>query len=323
MQKTLIVGGGGDVGTRLVTELINRNYDVTVVDLFWFGNYLPKNTKIIQKDAINLNARDMMGFECIIFLGGMSNDPMADFSPSRNFIENTCVPSYLACISKKSGIKRFIYASSCSVYGFTDDKPLSEDSSIKPQYPYGISKLLGEKGVMLLEDDNFRPISLRQGTIGGWSPRMRFDLVVNTMLRCALVNKKIIVHNPKLWRPLIDIRDVVSSYVNSIESDLKTTGIYNISTKNYTIGELAKEIHCNLENKGYSVDVLIENKEDVRNYKADNSKAKNELGFNPKYSPTDSINDIFDNMDLNKCDFSDKRFYNIETFKDLVSKCKW
>ena len=320
MKKVLIVGGGGYVGTRLVMELKDRDYDVTVVDLFWFGNYLPKGVRVIKENAMHLDIEDVRGFDSVIFLAGLSNDPMADFSPNRNFIENTSVPAYLAYISKKAGVKRFIYAGSCSVYGFTDNIPLDEDSFINPQYPYGISKLLGEKGVMTLTDDDFRPISLRQGTIGGWSPRMRFDLVVNTMTRFALETKQITVHNPKLWRPLIDIRDIVSAYVNSIESDLEVTGVYNISYKNYTIGDLAKEIHSTLTDRGYVVDVLIQNKEDVRNYKVDNSRAKKDLNFNPKYSPTDSINDIFDNMNLDKCDFSNKNFYNIQTFKDVVRK---
>tara|TARA_Y100000593_G_scaffold74652_1_gene137506 strand:+ start:4740 stop:5708 length:969 start_codon:yes stop_codon:yes gene_type:complete len=320
MKKVLIAGGGGYVGTRLVMELKDRDYDVTVVDLFWFGNHLPKGVRVIKENAMHLDIEDVRGFDSVIFLAGLSNDPMADFSPNRNFIENTSVPAYLAYISKKAGVKRFIYAGSCSVYGFTDNIPLDEDSFINPQYPYGISKLLGEKGVMTLTDDDFRPISLRQGTIGGWSPRMRFDLVVNTMTRFALETKQITVHNPKLWRPLIDIRDIVSAYVNSIESDLEVTGVYNISYKNYTIGDLAKEIHSTLTDRGYVVDVLIQNKEDVRNYKVDNSRAKKDLNFNPKYSPTDSINDIFDNMNLDKCDFSNKNFYNIQTFKDVVRK---
>lgn len=320
MNKVLVIGGGGFIGTRLVTELKERNYDVTVVDLFWFGNYLPDGVKIIKENAMNLQPEDVDGYDSVVFLGGLSNDPMADFSPNRNFIENTSVPAYLAYICKKVGVKRFVYAGSCSVYGFTDNKPLDEESFINPQYPYGISKLLGETGVITLTDDNFRPIALRQGTVGGWSPRMRFDLVVNTMTRFALETKQITVHNPKLWRPLIDIRDIVSAYVKSIESDLSVTGVYNISYDNYTIGDLAKEIHGVLTNKGYIVDVLIQNKQDVRNYKVNTTKAEKELGFKAKYSPTDSINDIFDNMDMDNCDFSDSKFYNIQTFKDVVRK---
>lgn len=320
MKKVLVVGGGGYVGTRLVMELVRRKYDVTVVDLFWFGNYLPSNVNIIKENAMNLQPEDVEGYDCVIFLAGLSNDPMADFSPNRNFIENTSVPSYLAYISKKMGVSRFIYAGSCSVYGFTDNKPLDEDSFINPQYPYGISKLLGETGVMTLADENFKPISLRQGTVGGWSPRMRFDLVVNTMTKFALTEKQITVHNPNLWRPLIDIRDIVTAYIKCIESDLGVSGVYNISHQNYTIGDLAKEIHTALEDRGHVVDVLIQHKEDVRNYKVDTKKAKRDLNFEAKYTPTDSIKDIFDNMDLNNADFSDKNFYNIQTFKDVVRK---
>ena len=108
-----------------------------------------------------------------------------------------------------------MYASSCSVYGFTDNKVMTEDCPVNPQYPYGISKLQAEYSLMNLEDEVFRPISMRKGTVGGWSPRMRFDLVVNTMTKYALTQGKIVVHNPNLWRPLIDIRDVTQAYTKS------------------------------------------------------------------------------------------------------------
>jgi nucleoside-diphosphate-sugar epimerase len=325
MKKILMVGGAGYVGSRLIDDLISRNlisgiYDITVVDCLWFGNYLPDHIKVINKNAINLEPEDVKGFDCVIFLGGLSNDPMADFSPQQNFIENTSLPLYLAYISKKVGVKRFIYASSCSIYGFTSNRSVTESTNPSPQYPYGISKLLGETAVMSLEDDNFRPISLRQGTIGGWSPRMRFDLVVNTMTKSALSEGKITVNNPNLWRPLVDIRDIVNAYKKSMEAPLELTGIFNISGKNYTIGRLGKEIHKYLVSKGYEVDLEISNKEDVRNYKVSTRKAEVELGVSSKYTPIDSVKDIFDNMDLSKCDLNEVKYYNVRVFKGLHEK---
>ena len=163
-----------------------------------------------------MTKEEISKYDVIVFMAGLSNDPMANFSPKTNFIENSAVPTYLAFLSKEAGVSRFIYASSCSVYGFTNDKIMTEDSLPKPDYPYGISKLQAEYSIMQMEDNNFRPISLRKGTIGGWSDRMRFDLVVNTMTKCALSEGKIVVNNPELWRPLIDIRDVVQAYEKAI-----------------------------------------------------------------------------------------------------------
>ena len=316
MKKVLVIGGAGYIGSRLVKTIAN-NYEVVVIDRFWFGDYLPSTVKKITQDALNLNVEDVKGFDCVIFLGGLSNDPMADYSPKQNFIENTAIPAYLAYTCKKAGVKRFVYASSCSVYGFTDNKPLDESSYINPQYPYGISKLLGEKGVMTLADNNFRPISLRQGTVGGWSPRMRFDLVVNTMTKCALSDKKISVHNPDLWRPLVDIRDLVQAYVKSIEADSEVSGIYNISGGNYTIGDLGQQLHTYLTSEGHNIELEIGNTQDVRNYKVNTDKAKKDLNFNPQYNPIDSVKDIFYNMDLKECNFNNPKYYNIEVFKTL------
>lgn len=316
MKKLLIIGGAGYIGSRLVKKIINK-YQITVVDRFWFGDYLPNTINKVKKDALNLNPKDVENFDCVIFLGGLSNDPMADYSPKQNFIENTSTPSYLAYICKKARVPRFIYASSCSVYGFTDNQPLNEDSLINPQYPYGISKLLGEKGIMTLADNNFRPISLRQGTVGGWSPRMRFDLVVNTMTKCALNNKKISVHNPNLWRPLIDIRDLIQAYVKSIEADLKISGIYNISGGNYTIGDLGQQIYTYLTSEGHNIELEVGDIQDVRNYKVNTDKAKKDLNFNPQYNPIDSVKDIFYNMNLKEINFKNPKYYNIEVFKTL------
>ena len=208
-MKVLVAGGGGYVGTRLCNEMANEGHQITAVDLFWFGNHLNSNVRAVKKDLIDLTRDEVSGYDAVVFLAGLSNDPMANFSPKRNFIENAAAPSYLSFISKEVGIPRFVYASSCSVYGFTDNKVMTEDSQVKPQYPYGISKLQAEYSLMNLQDESFRPISMRKGTVGGWSPRMRFDLVVNTMTKFALTQGKIVVHNPNLWRPLIDIRDVV------------------------------------------------------------------------------------------------------------------
>ena len=121
--------------------------------------------------------------------------------------------------------------------GHTKNKTLNEKSKVKPSYAYGISKLQCEKGITILEDNNFKPILFRKGTVGGWSPKMRFDLVVNTMLMTALTKKKITINSPKLWRPLINIKDVIQAYELAIEADLDITGVYNISGGNYTIGD--------------------------------------------------------------------------------------
>ena len=317
MRKVLLAGGAGYVGTLLTKELINRNYDVTIVDLFWFETSFPDEVTIWKKNIMDLKVEELEGFDAIVFLAGLSNDPMANFNPSMNFIENAAVPSFLAYMSKKAGVSRFVYASSCSVYGYTDNKLMDETSSVYPCYPYGVSKLEAEAAIMNMEDDNFRPISLRKGTIGGFSPRMRYDLVVNTMTKTALAQGKIIVNNPSLWRPLLDLRDAVTAYVRSIEANLNISGVYNISYDNYTMGRLADDIKEELENNGHSVVTDVRNVQDVRNYKVQNKKAKIELDFVAKYSPQDTVKNLLENIDLKSYNFDDEKYYNIKVFKKM------
>jgi len=274
-KKVLLAGGAGYIGSQLAPKLLSRDYKVTVVDELWFGNYLPEAVELWQKDIMTLTTEELKKFDAVVFMAGLSNDPMADFSPSKNFIENTAVPAYLAYITKKAGVRRFVYASSCSVYGYAVDKLMTEDElNLNTEYPYGISKLVGEKAIMEMADENFKPISLRKGTVGGWSPRMRFDLVVNAMTKSALKNGEIIVNNPSLWRPVVDIEDVCTAYIRSIEAGSSVSGVYNICYGNYTIGRLGDEICSELRKHGYKVKMKIMNKQDVRNYKADNTKAK-------------------------------------------------
>jgi len=180
-MKILVVGGAGYVGSVLIPKLLDRGYGVGVVDLFWFGNYLPKEAKVIEKDVFHLKESDLKDYDQVIFLAGLSNDPMAECAPAMNFIFNNAAPTYLAYIAKKAGVKRFIYASSCSIYGYRVNELCDEDSGTMKtcSFPYGISKFQGEQGCLQMVGDTFSVICLRKGTISGYSPRMRLDLIVN------------------------------------------------------------------------------------------------------------------------------------------------
>jgi nucleoside-diphosphate-sugar epimerase len=319
MKKVLLVGGAGYIGTRLSNTLVEKGYNVTVVDNFWFGDFIDERVTKVKKSLWDITVDELKPFDAVLFLAGLSNDPMAMFRPDLNFIENSSAPVYLAFIAKQAGVKRFVCASSCSVYGYTKNKTLNENSPIKPSYAYGISKLQCEQGLTTLEDDNFRPILFRKGTVGGWSPKMRYDLVVNTMLKSAFTTGKIIVNNPKLWRPLVDIRDVIQGYELAIEADLGVTGVFNLSGVNLTIGDLGKQIHSALVDRGYNIELVINNNPDVRNYKVSTSKIEDELGYKAQYNPLDSLNEVLSNIDPLTYDFSKDIYYNINIFKQVLS----
>jgi nucleoside-diphosphate-sugar epimerase len=319
-MKILIAGGAGYVGSALVPKLQERGYTVDVLDLLWFGNQLPTGTKIIEKDIFDLQETDLKDYDQVIFLAGLSNDPMAEFSPAKNFIFNASAPSYLAYIAKRAGIKKFIYAGSCSVYGYTVNELYDETAPAVSNYPYGISKLQGEQAVLQMADKDFSVICFRKGTVSGYSPRMRLDLIVNTMFKTALQTGEITVNNPSIWRPILSIEDAVSGYIRAVESADGITGIFNLSSGNYTVGEVADIAKEAIEKKlGKKVRLNIKNIKDFRNYKVSNDKAINMLSFKPKHDVPAILDNLIDNMDKFS-DFENPNFYNIQVFKKLTDK---
>jgi len=316
-MKILIAGGAGYIGSALVPRLLARGYEIGVVDLFWFGNYLPKDVKIIEKDIFTLKESDVKGYDQVIFLAGLSNDPMAEFAPGMNFIHNAAAPAYLAYISKKVGVRRYIYAGSCSVYGYTINELYDENSPAISNYPYGISKLQGEKAVIQMTEKDFSTICFRQGTVSGYSPRMRLDLIVNTMFKTSLENGEIVVNNPSIWRPILSIEDACSAYIRAIEASEDISGIFNIASGNYTVGETADLVKNALQQKlSNNVKLTIHHKQDFRNYKVNIDKAKNVLSFKPTRDVDSIVEDLVINKEKFK-NFSNPNFYNIKVFKKL------
>lgn len=316
-MKILIAGGAGYIGSLLVPKLLDRGYEVDVLDLLWFGNHLPKEVKVDQKDIFDLKEEEVEGYDQIIFLAGLSNDPMAEFSPSLNFISNAAAPSYLAHIAKKTGVKRFIYAGSCSVYGYTVNELYDETSPAVSNYPYGISKLQGEQAAMQMCEEGFSVIAFRQGTVSGYSPRMRLDLVINTMFKTALQTETITVNNPAIWRPILSIQDAVSAYIRAVEASYEISGIFNISSGNYTVGELG-DIVCKViaEELGMKINLNIKHIEDFRNYKVTTEKATNVLSFKPDHNAETIVSDLVRHKDAFS-DFDNPNYYNIQVFKGL------
>jgi len=316
-MRILIAGGAGYIGAVLIPKLMDRGYGVDIVDLFWFGNNLPSNVGVLHKDIFDLQTSDLAGYDQVIFLAGLSNDPMADFSPAKNFIFNASAPAYLAYIAKKAKVKRYIYASSCSVYGYTENELFDENCPVNSSYPYGISKLQGERAVMQMVDSDFSVIALRKGTVSGYSPRMRYDLIINTMFKCAMKEGVIHVNDPAIWRPFLGIEDAAMAYTRAIEANDSLSGIFNIASGNHTVGEVADLVKITMEEEfGKKIALDIRHIRDARNYKVSIERANTILSFHPHHSVKSIVRNLISNMD--KCsDWDNPRYYNIHVFKTL------
>lgn len=317
-MKVVVAGGAGYIGSVLVPRLLQRGYDVTVYDLCWFGNKLPDGVEVRNRAVMDIQESDLAGVDAVIFIAGLSNDPMAEYSPAMNFVANASSPSYLAYVAKRAGVRRFIHGGSCSVYGYTVNELYDETAPAVSAYPYGISKLQGEFGCIQLGDDKFSVIGLRKGTVSGYSPRMRLDLVVNTMFKSALQDGVIMVSNPSIWRPILAIKDAADAYVRALEAAPEISGVFNVASGNYTIGEVADYVREAVrEHTGIDASILIKNIQDFRNYKVTWDKASKELSFHPRCTIQDIVKDLADNVDKFS-DFDNPAYYNIQTFKEKL-----
>lgn len=327
-MKIMVAGGCGYVGSMLVPALLDRGHEVHVIDLGWFGlKSLAPASHVHSKDVFDVD--QLASYDQVIFIAGLSNDPMAENDPAANFRYNAALPAYLAYISKQCGVKRFIYASSCSIYGYIESVLSTEDHSPNCHFPYGLSKYLGERGCMQLQGDGFSVIALRKGTIGGHSPRMRFDLIVNTMTRAALTKGIITVDNPALWRPLLDIRSAVSAYMRAVEAGPDLCGAFNVADDNYTVGSVADIV---AETVGKALDKHVgvvqsemgpesqgRSRAALRNYKVDCDRARLSLGWRPKYTVADTVSEIVAKWQAGEygTNMYESKFSNIETWKKV------
>ena len=319
IMKILVAGGAGFIGSVLVPRLLEGGHDVSVADLFWFGDHLPSDVHTMRCELFELTKHDLAPFQQVIFLAGLSNDPMAEFSPAKNFVGNGALPSYLAYVAKDAGVSRFIYASSCSVYGYTDATLADESSDVRCGYPYGISKLQGERGVLQLTDESFSTIALRQGTVVGYSPRMRFDLIVNTMFKSAIRTGRITINNPKIWRPILDVRDTTQAFVDAVDAPNEISGVFNVAYDNFTVGDIGEQVAAavtRLTSRPIALD--INHLEDFRSYRVSTERARQVLGFDPQYDVEAIVETLYKNRS-EYGDFTKEAFYNIEVFKQLQS----
>lgn len=322
-MKILVAGGAGYIGSRLVPRLVEQGHDVVVLDLLWFGTRPKKPARIVQKDIFDIESDFLKGFDQVIFLAGVSNDPMAEYSPAVNFIYNAACPAYLAYIAKKAGVKRFIYGSSCSVYGNRGEHLSTETDKATSVYPYGISKLQGEMAVLGMADENFSVIGFRQGTVCGYSPRMRFDLVINTMYMKGLTTGVITVDNPKIWRPILAITDAVEAYDRAVRAKYGISGIFNIASENITVGEIATRVQDHLKRvKKKEVDIVVNHVKNFRNYRVSTKKAQEVLRIKFRGSVRSILTDIEEHLDK-KTNFNKDEYYNIRMFKKYIDAKKF
>ena len=245
----LVTGGAGYIGCIAVRQLLDKGEAVRVYDKLYFGDEglaeVRDKIELVQGDIRSFDPAVLDGCDAVLHLAGLSNDPTAEFNPKANEEINTHGTEVVATACKAAGIKRCINASTCSIYDlgfYAPDFLRDEESEVKPRAAYAVSNYEAERILLAMADDRFCPVILRQVTVYGWSPRMRYDLVVNTFMRDAIGKGSLTVHaGGEMWRPLVDVTDLCRVYIACVEApDEKVHGkIFNVVGKNYRILELA------------------------------------------------------------------------------------
>src|SRR3954468_18595377 len=256
------------------------------------------------------------GVEGVIHLAGLSNDPTAEYDPEANWQMNAIATETLGRTCVERDVERVVFASSCSLYDGLPPGMHDETAPIQPRGAYATSKHYGEQALQALVPEGLCPVIFRNGTVYGYSPRMRFDLVVNTFVKDALLRGQLLLHGGGwMWRPLVDVQDVSDAMIAGLEAPAeKVRGeVFNVLHSNYQIRELAMLVAGSVQMLGRNVTLEEEPAPKLtRDYECSNAKMSATLGFTPRRSVVEAVTDMLDRIDLgDKVGLTDPRFYNI------------
>jgi len=326
VKKIFITGGAGYVGAILTPYLLAKGHKVTVFDLMMFGENVLKensNLKIIKGDIRNteLLNKILPSHDVVIHLACISNDPSFELNPTLGKSINLDAFTPLVEIAKNNLIERFIYASTSSVYGIKKEKDVSETMSLEPLTDYSKYKADCEKILKKYESENFTPITIRPATVCGYSPRQRLDVVVNILTNLAYHKREITVFGGTQLRPNIHIKDMARAYEILIEAPKsKASGeIFNVGYDNYSVLELANTVKKVI---GDDVNLKCSPTNDNRSYHISSKKIKKILGFEPKKTISDAVNDLklAFKKDLLPNSLTDEKYFNIKKMQSLNLK---
>ncbi|OGW31688.1 MAG: oxidoreductase [Nitrospirae bacterium RIFOXYB2_FULL_43_5] len=311
-MQVLVTGGCGYKGTVLVPKLLDRGYDVTVIDTMWFGNYLKanENLKVIKGDIRDVGNALLDNVDTIIHLSSVANDPCGDLDPKLTWEISALATMQLADKAVRKGIKNFIYASSGSVYGIKGEDQVTEDLELKPISEYNKTKMIAER-VLLSYSDKMNIQIIRPATVCGYSPRMRLDVSVNMLTMQALTKGEITVFGGQQVRPNIHIDDITDLYLFMIDKQDTVSGIYNAGFENISIMEIAERV-----TKLVPAKISVTTSTDPRSYRVNSDKLL-KAGFSPRKTVNDAIGEIVDKYKegiLNDEDF----YYNLKWMKKEI-----
>lgn len=299
-MRVLVTGHDGYIGTVMVPMLLERGHEVVGLDSFLFeGCALGADraeVPAIRKDIRDVTVRDMDGIDAVFHLAAISNDPLGDLNPQVTYDINHLATAHLGEVAKEAGVKRFVYSSSCSLYGAQGDAPVDESAAFNPVTPYGESKLLSEESLSKLADDDFSPTYLRNATAYGVSPRLRGDLVVNNLTGFAYTTGKVFLKSDgRAWRPLVHIADISKAFIAVLEAPQEKihNEPFNVGAtkENYLVRDVAEIVNDVVPDSVVTFSDTAS--ADLRNYRVDCDKIVDVLGYQADWTVRAGVEELY------------------------------
>jgi nucleoside-diphosphate-sugar epimerase len=333
MERVLITGGAGYVGSRLTPQLLAAGHQVIILDAMFYGDsFLPKtnpNLLVIKGDLRNITnfEKHFSDVDTVFHLGCISNDASFELDESLSRTINFDAFEPLVVLAKKAKVKRFVYASSSSVYGVSSRKNVTEDHPLVPLTSYNKYKGLCEPILFKHQTDQFVCVAIRPATLCGYAPRQRLDLTVNILTNWALNKRRINVFGGNQLRPNLHIQDMCDLYQQLITEDTaKIAGqVFNVGYQNMSIMDIAHLVKRIVEEESPEigpVDIDTSTSNDLRSYHINSEKIKYAIGFKPKHTVEDAIRELCKAFRDNRlpCSFDDNKYFNVRQMKSLTAK---
>jgi nucleoside-diphosphate-sugar epimerase len=329
MMRILLTGNKGYIGAVMAPMVAAAGHEVVGLDsdLFEQCSFGPDMVPFptIRKDLRDIELRDVQGFDAVIHLAGLSNDPLGNVDPNLTYDINHHSSVHLAELARKAGVKRFLFSSSCSTYGAAGDKILNEEAQFNPVTPYARSKVLVEQEVSKLATDRFSPVFLRNATAYGVSPRLRFDLVLNNLVAWAFTTGRVYIKSDGTpWRPIVHIEDISRAFVAALAAPVEAihNQALNIgrSEENYQIRDLANIVKETVP--GCTIDYAPDAGPDTRCYRVDFSRVTRVMpGFQPQWTArrgAQQLYEAYQKVGLSLEEFEGARYMRIDHLRGLL-----
>jgi nucleoside-diphosphate-sugar epimerase len=323
MKRVLVTGAGGYIGSILVRLLLEFGHKVTAVDRFFFGRQtLPSQAdglEILQDDIRWLDKSHLKGIDAVIDLAALSNDPSGELNPQKTWEINHQGRVRIANLAKEMRASRYIFPSSCSVYGFQEGL-LDETSSVNPLTTYAQANYQAERDILPLADKNFCVVIIRQATVYGYSPRMRFDLAINGMTRGLFKDGKIpILRDGTQWRPFVHVKDTARAMLLMLDAPANAINsqVFNVGSdeQNYQVMPLAEMV---AKATGLPFNYEWYGSTDHRSYRVSFQKIQKALGYKVEHTPSDGAKEVYDAMKNKLLDPDDPKTITVQWYKRLL-----